>query len=231
MHSIHFKARHGTCRVVEQQPAWMMGACQARHVPCRYCGGMTKARRSGPDLTEAIKRTTLELGQELGYAKLSIEAIAARAGVGKHTVYRRWPSKGALLLDSLLSLNESALDYPDTGDVLVDLRHQIYATVDLLAGAPLGPLFQSLVGEAQHDPGVAAALNGRFIAPQADKTVARLKAARDQGQLSPDFDLDLAMAMLSGPLYFRLLITQEPLTHEYVDRVLDALFTGMGPRA
>ncbi|MFF3605939.1 TetR/AcrR family transcriptional regulator [Streptomyces sp. NPDC002463] len=191
---------------------------------------MTNARRSGPDLTEAIMRTTLELGQELGYAKLSIEAIASRAGVGKHTVYRRWPSKGALLLDSLLSLSESALDYPDTGDVVADLGRQIHEAVDLLAGAPFGPLFRALVGEAQHDPGVAAALNERFIAPQEDKTVARLRAARDQGQLSPDFDLDLAMAILSGPLYFRLLVTQEPLTRAYVDRVLAALFAGMGPR-
>lgn len=60
--------------------------------------------------------------------------------------------------------------------------------------------------------------------------VARLLVARDQGGLSPDFDLDLAMAILSGPLYFRLLITQEPLTHAYVDRILDALFAGMAPR-
>jgi AcrR family transcriptional regulator len=191
---------------------------------------MTNARRSGPDLTEAIMRTTLDLGQELGYAKLSIEAIAARAGVGKHTVYRRWPSKGALLLDSLLSLSQSALDYPDTGDVVADLRKQICAAVDLLSTAPFRPLFQAMIGEAQHDPGVASALNERFIAPQASKTVARLKSAREQGQLAPEFDLDLAMAILSGPLYFRLLITQEPLTHAYVERILDALFAGMGPR-
>lgn len=176
-------------------------------------------------------RTTLELGQEIGYAKLSIEAVAARAGAGKHTIYRRWSSKGALLLDSLLSLDEPGLDYPDTGDVVADLRAQIYAAVDLLAGPPFGPLFRALIGEAQHDSQVAAALNERFIAPQADKTVARLEAARDQGQLSPGFDLDLAMALLSGPLYFQVLITQEPLTHEYVDRILDALFAGMGPQS
>ncbi|OUC97263.1 TetR/AcrR family transcriptional regulator [Streptosporangium minutum] len=192
---------------------------------------MTDApHRRGADRTEAIMRTTLELGREIGYANLSIEAVAARAGAGKHTIYRRWSSKGALLLDSLLSLNGPGLDYPDTGDVVADLRAQIYAAVDLLAGASFGPLFQALIGEAQHDSRIAAALNERFIAPQADKTVARLKAARDQGQLSPGFDLDLAMAILSGPLYFQLLITQEPLTHEYVDRILDALFTGMGPR-
>ncbi|BFV60825.1 TetR/AcrR family transcriptional regulator [Kitasatospora sp. CMC57] len=199
-------------------------------MPCHYSGDMTTARRHGPDLTEAIMRTTLELGRELGYAKLSIEAIAARAGVGKHTIYRRWASKGALLLDSLLSVSPSDLDYPDTGDVLADLRQQIHEAVDLLGGAPFGPLFRALVGEAQQDPGVAAALNERFIVPQEARTVARLERAREQGQLSPDFDLELAMAVLSGPLYFRLLITQEPLTHGYVDRILDALFTGMGPR-
>ncbi|MEU3505254.1 TetR/AcrR family transcriptional regulator [Streptomyces hundungensis] len=181
----------------------------------------------GSDRTEAIMRTTLELGQEIGYAKLSIEAIAARAGAGKHTIYRRWPSKGALLLDSLLSLHESSLDYPDTGDLVADLRTQIHAAVDLLGKPPFGPLYRALVGEAQSNPLVAAALNERFITPQAALTVARLTTARDQGQLSPAFDLTLAMAILSGPLYFQLLITQEPLTHDYVDRVLNALFSGM----
>ncbi|WP_433247519.1 TetR/AcrR family transcriptional regulator [Streptosporangium sp. CA-135522] len=182
------------------------------------------------DRTKTIMRTTLDLAQEVGYAKLSIEAVAARAGVGKHTIYRRWPSKGALFLDSVLSLNETALDYPDTGDVMADLREQIYAAVDLLGRPPLGPLYQALVGEVQHNPAVAAELNDRFITPQADKTVARLKAARDQGQLAPDFDLDLAMEILSGPLYFRVLIAQQPLTHDYVDRMLEALFAGMRPR-
>ena len=182
------------------------------------------------DRTETIMRATLDLAREAGYAKLSIESVAARAGAGKHTIYRRWPSKGLLFLDSLLSLNEPVLDYPDTGDVVADLRRQIHAVIDLLGTAPWGPLYQALVGEAQHDPAVAAGLNERFIRPQEERTVARLEAAKNQGQLSPDFDLDLAMAILSGPLYFRFLIIQEPVTHDYVDRVLHALFAGMAPR-
>ncbi|TDD67908.1 TetR/AcrR family transcriptional regulator [Actinomadura darangshiensis] len=174
-------------------------------------------------------RTTLELGQEIGYGKLSIEAVAARAGASKHTIYRRWPSKGALLLDSLLSLHETDLEFPDTGDLRADLRAQVYAAVDLLGQPPFGHLFQALVGEAQYDPQVAASLNERFIAPYTDKTVARLKTAQDQGQLSPDFDLDLGMTLLSGPLYFQFLITQEPLTRERIDRLHHALFTGLAP--
>ena len=182
------------------------------------------------DRTGTIMRATLDLAREAGYAKLSIEAVAARAGVGKHTIYRRWPSKGLLFLDSLLSRNEPMLDYPDTGDVVADLRRQIHAVVDLLGTPPWGPLYQALVGEAQHDPAVAASLNERFIRPQAEKTVARLEAAKERGQISPDFDLELAMAILSGPLYFRFLIIQEPVTHDYVDRILQALFAGLEPR-
>lgn len=186
---------------------------------------MTRAQ----DRTETIMRATLDLAREAGYAKLSIEGVAARAGVGKHTVYRRWPSKGLLFLDALLTRNEPVLDYPDTGDVMTDLRLQTQAVVDLLGTPPWGPLYQALVGEAQHDPAVAAALNERFIGPQTERTIARLKEAQEQGQISAGFDLELGMAILSGPLYFTFLVTQEPLTHDYVERVFQALFDGMGP--
>lgn len=189
-----------------------------------------RATRSA-DRTETIMRATLDLAREVGYAKLSIEGVAARAGVGKHTVYRRWPSKGLLFLDALLSRNEPVLDYPDTGDVMADLLQQTHAAVDLLGTPPWGPLYQALIGEAQHDPAVAAALNERFIHPQAEKTVTRLKKAQKEGQIAADFDLALAMSILSGPLYFRFMITQEPVTHDYVDRVYQALFEGMAPKS
>ncbi|GAA4736871.1 TetR/AcrR family transcriptional regulator [Phytohabitans rumicis] len=181
------------------------------------------------DRTELIKQTTLELAQELGFTKLSIEAVAARAGVGKHTIYRRWPSKGALFLDALLPADAQALDIPNTGDIEADLRTQTYAAVDLLGRPPFGPLYQALLGEAQHDPSVAAALNERFIGPQAQRVRARLKLAQRQGQVAPELDLDLAFAILSGPLYFQFLIAQEIVTHGYIDRVFSALFAGMRP--
>ncbi|GGV32378.1 TetR family transcriptional regulator [Actinomadura cremea] len=192
---------------------------------------MTERRTArSADRTEAIVRATLDLAREVGYARLSIEAVAARAGVGKHTVYRRWPSKGALFLDAVFSLTESGLGHHDTGDVVADLREQMVRATNLLGRPPWGPLYQDLIGEAQHDPEVAAALNRRFIEPQTADTVARLRAAKEQGQLAPDFDLDVAMDILSGPLYFRFLITQEPLTADYIDRVLRAVFGGMSPR-
>ncbi|MFF5213453.1 TetR/AcrR family transcriptional regulator [Streptosporangium sp. NPDC000396] len=173
---------------------------------------------------------TLDLAREVGYAKLSIEAVAARAGVGKHTVYRRWPSKGLLFLDAVLSLNTTSLDHPDTGDIVADLRTVMTRAADLLGRPPWGPLYQDLIGEAQHDPEVAAALQRRFIEPQTADTLARLKVAKDRGQLAPDFDLAFAFDILSGPLYYRLLITQQPVTHDCIDRVLQGVFAGMSPR-
>jgi AcrR family transcriptional regulator len=180
--------------------------------------------------TETIMRTALDLAREAGYAKLSIEAVAARAGVSKHTIYRRWPSRGLLFLDAVLSLNAAGLDHPDTGDIVADLREVMTRAADLLGRPPWGPLYRDLIGEAQHDPDVADALNQRFIQPQTADTLARLQTAKDQGQIAPDFDLHLAMEVLSGPLYFRLLITGEPVTNDYIDRVLRAAFTGMAPR-
>nr|WP_055505197.1 TetR/AcrR family transcriptional regulator [Nonomuraea pusilla] len=182
------------------------------------------------DRTKTIMRAALDLARELGYAKLTIEAVAARAGVGKHTVYRRWPSRGLLFLDAVLSLNTSGLNHPDTGDIVADLRVVMTRAADLLGQPPWGPLYQDLIGEAQHDPEVAAALNRRFIEPQTADTLSRLKTAKEQGQLAPDFDPELAFEILSGPLYFRLLITQQPVTHDYIDRVLQAVFAGMAPR-
>ncbi|WP_260868016.1 TetR-like C-terminal domain-containing protein [Streptomyces sp. SAJ15] len=114
---------------------------------------------------------------------------------------------------------------------MADLREVMTKAVDLLGRPPWGPLYQALIGEAQHDPEVAAALNRRFIEPQAADTLTRLKAAKDRGELAGDFDIDLAFDILSGPLYYRLLITQQPITYDYIDRVLRAVFAGMSPRS
>jgi AcrR family transcriptional regulator len=183
------------------------------------------------DRTDAIMRATLEVAQEIGYAKLSIEAVAARAGVGKHTVYRRWPSKGMLFHDSVLSLLQPTADLPETDDVKADFRRRLHATVDMMASEPWGPLFQALAGEIQHDPVVAASLNERFFGPLEVHSAARIERAKAAGQIAPDFDPSLAQAMLAGPVYYRFLITQEPVTYAFVDGLIEALFAGMEPRA
>src|SRR3954452_824138 len=95
-------------------------------------------RRRGAARTEELLRVTLDLAAEVGYAGLTIEAVARRAGVGKHTVYRRWPSKAALLLDALSRVWTTDLDYHDTGDVRADLREQFLRSAPALASPPIG---------------------------------------------------------------------------------------------
>ncbi|QDY81013.1 TetR/AcrR family transcriptional regulator [Streptomyces qinzhouensis] len=170
-------------------------------------------------------RTTLELAQEVGYAKLSIEGIAARTGVGKHTIYRRWPSKGAVFLDALLSSIEADLGYPYTGDLVADLRVQMTHAVNLLAAPPYDRLYAALVGEAQHDPAVAKTLYERFIRPQSDRTIDRLKKAQEDGQLSSGLDLETTTAALYGAYYHKLLLTPFTLSSRDVELVLDVFFT------
>ncbi|QKW38320.1 TetR/AcrR family transcriptional regulator [Actinomadura sp. NAK00032] len=180
--------------------------------------------------TEAIRQAARDLVLESGYAKLSIEAVASRAGVGKHTIYRRWPSKGLLFLDAVLSLNTEDLVHRDTSDVVADTREVMVKATELLSRPPWGPLYRALLGEAQHDPDVAAGHRERFIRRQTDDLLRRLQAAKEQGQIAPDFELELAMDLLSGALYYRFLCTREPITRDYIDRLLNATSAGMSPR-
>jgi len=182
------------------------------------------------DRGAVIMQTALDLAREVGYAKLSVEGIAARAGVGKHTVYRRWPSKGALFLDAMLSALHSELGYDDTGDLVNDLRKQMNAARELVGGPDFGPLYAALVGEAQHDPAIAEALYERWIKPITDQTRDRLRSAQEQGQLSPEHDLDVVVALLYGPLYYRFLLIPGTYDAAFIDAVLAAAFSGLKPR-
>ncbi|MER0241733.1 TetR/AcrR family transcriptional regulator [Streptomyces sp. HSW2009] len=182
-----------------------------------------------PDRTQAVLQATLDLAQEVGYAKLSIEAITARAGVGKHTVYRRWPSKGHVFLDALLSKLQTNLGYPDTGDIVADLRTQMNAARSLLGEEKFGTLYAALVGEAQHDPAIARALHERWIEPLTVGTRGRLRKAQEAGQLRSDVDLEVVIAMLYGPLYYRFLLIPGQYDAAFVDAVLEAAFAGLRP--
>jgi AcrR family transcriptional regulator len=96
---------------------------------------------------------------EIGLRVLSIEAIAKRAGVGKTTIYRWWPSKSAVVLDSLRVHFDASIGFPDTGSVIEDLRRQLRSLIRLLRG-PAGAAVLALVAEGQHDQQLAQVLGG-----------------------------------------------------------------------
>ncbi|WP_433350144.1 TetR/AcrR family transcriptional regulator [Micromonospora sp. CA-111912] len=202
---------------------------------------MTTQRRATPNAArrnEASRRAILaaafELLQEVGYARVGIEGIAARAGVGKQTIYRWWPSKGAIVFDAFLSLSESEGGeppvLPDTGDLEADLAAVLRATVEELNDPRYDQPMRALATEIAHDPELAAVYAERLDGPLKEAKRQRLRSAQQAGQLAEDLDLDVAVEMIWGPLLNRWLHRSGPLTPEYADRVVTTALNGLRPR-
>jgi AcrR family transcriptional regulator len=182
---------------------------------------------------QAILTAAHELVREVGYRKLTIEAIAARAGVGKQTIYRWWPSKGAVVLDGMLAAvnDPDDLSLPDTGDIDADIRGVVRAIVEELADPTLSGTSRALTIEMQDDPDLADTMLQRLLAPQLAAVADRLRSAQEAGQLRPDLDLRVAVEMIVGPLYHRWLLRTAPLTEAYADTVTDLALRALKPHA
>jgi len=190
------------------------------------------SRRSQSSRT-AILAAALDLVGEVGYAKLSIERIAAEAGVGEQTIYRWWPSKGALLFDAFLTLADgqdgAPAGLPDTGDLAADLKLVLRATVAELNDPRYDGPMRALHTEIVHDPALAADYAERLDEPMRELKKDRLRAARQAGQLAEDVDLDVAVDLLFGPVLNRWLHRTGPLTPEYAEQVVDTALRGLRP--
>jgi AcrR family transcriptional regulator len=190
------------------------------------------ARRS-PRARRAILDATLALTAEVGYAALTVEAIAARAGVGKQTIYRWWPSKGAVLFDALLAANadaDGATALPDTGDLPADLRTLLRATAAELTDPSADRLNRAVAAEVQGDEGLGGELVRRLRRPQLDATAERLRRARAAGQIAEDADVEVAVELLFGPVFHRWLLRTGPLDDAYADRLVATVLAGLAPR-
>ena len=184
------------------------------------------ARRSERS-RQAILRSAFELCLERGYEKTTVEAIAEQAGVGKQTIYRWWPSKGAVILEAVNYVAGSVSDFPDTGDVVADLREQMSSVSALLASPDFAPAYRGVIAAAQSDPELARTLSGEIVAPRVAACIRRLERAQEQGEIRPDADLGVIVELLYGPFYHRLLLHTHPLDPEQVTTVLDLAFAGL----
>lgn len=187
-------------------------------------------RRRGAERTRELLAVTLDLATEVGYRGLSVEAIAARAGVGKHTIYRRWPSIAELLLDALSVVWISDLDYRTSGPVRADLREQFMRSSRALSTPPIGPVYRAVIAEAQADAALRATLYERFLATVEQRTLDRIARAQRDGQLVADANLEYAAEILSGTLYYRWLLTTRPVDENAIDGLLDMFMAAYGVR-
>ncbi|MFI1655664.1 TetR/AcrR family transcriptional regulator [Streptomyces sp. NPDC020472] len=212
----------------------------------------TGSAKTAPDASRRSERSrraifdaALALVSETGYAKTTIEGIAARAGVGKQTIYRWWPSKAAVLLDAFLDLaaraneasgwkdahgGEGASEIPDTGDLAADLKTVLRATVDELADPAFDGPTRALAAEGVVDPELGARFTEALLEPQLQYYVRRIEAAQAKGDIDPAVDPRVAVELLVGPLHHRWIHRTLPLTHAYADTLVDLALRGLAPR-
>ncbi|WP_037840829.1 TetR/AcrR family transcriptional regulator [Streptomyces sp. NRRL WC-3549] len=187
--------------------------------------------------SERSRRATLDAALELctekGYGRVTVEAIAARAGVSKKTIYRWWPSKGAVLLEAFIDAFVGATPFVDTGDIALDLRTHINSAVRIASTPPYGPAYAGILSEVHYDDALAEAVQEQLVGPRFSAAEARLRKARDQGQIPADADLPLAVEMLYGPVYYRHVLRKPPQDEatvaalvDHVLRSLDAVVDG-----
>lgn len=179
------------------------------------------ARRS-ERARQAILSAAAELVGEVGYSRLAVEAIAARAGVGKQTIYRWWPDKGALILDAYLALigADTGLSFPESPDLAADLRTVMHVAADSFASPAIEAPYRALLTAIQDDPALAGVLLDKLVKPWLAATRQRLYAAQLAGHISASANLDVAVELLYGPVYYRWLLRTGPVTREYVDTVV-----------
>ncbi|MBJ7451256.1 MAG: TetR/AcrR family transcriptional regulator [Blastococcus sp.] len=178
---------------------------------------------------QAILEAALHLIGESGYEQVSIEAIAKRAGVGKQTIYRWWPSKGAVVLEALQDRLATVVDFPDTGDIVEDLRTQMTGVVQLLGSVEAGRVYQGLLAAAQSDPALSRAHLEQVIEPATVAGHQRITRAQERGEIRADADGQALIDMLYGAIYYRLLLHTRPLEPEQIDAALDIAFRGLRP--
>ncbi|MFJ8023534.1 TetR/AcrR family transcriptional regulator [Streptomyces sp. NPDC096311] len=183
---------------------------------------------------QAILEATRELLVENGYARLSMEGVAARTGVGKPTVYRRWRSKGALVADAvrdgLLSTTPGRdLAPPNTGNAEQDLRAWLHRYT-LVATDPRNvPLALALTAAAAENPHDAEVLYQQLTGPQHAALVERLRSAADSGQLRADADVEAVADAVIGAVLFQLLTGNAAASPQRADALFDILLAGLRP--
>lgn len=162
------------------------------------------------DVTEAIRSAVFEELAAVGYARMSIEGIARRAGVGKTAVYRRWRSKLHLVLDLVSAVAVQGLPAPDTGSLEGDLRLLYEVTSRALRHPVAGQVIPDLQAEAARNPEIAEALQKALREGQQGVASGIVSAATARGELRGDLDEDLALDLISGPLYWRSVVVRGP---------------------
>jgi AcrR family transcriptional regulator len=175
---------------------------------------------------QRILKAALDLMEELAFAQVTAEAIAARAGVSKATIYRWWPNKAAVVIEAFRETFAPQLPLPNEGTLRDDLARQLRDFARLLSGSG-GRMLRSFIVAARSDPEVATAFRDIWRDPRRNEGREMLRQKREAGQLRGDADLDLALDVLFGPLYYCFLVKNEPPSQKYGEAIAELVIRGL----
>jgi len=187
--------------------------------------GRPRSDRARRDICDAFR----EILVADGFDKVRMEHVAARAGVGKATIYRHWPSKQALAHEVLLELANPHLAVPDVGDTRRELLATVVAPMRALTETAFGPVIRALLSEIARDPELGDPFRASVVQARRDEVGRVIARGIRRGDLRPDVDPDVATEMLVGPVYFRLMFGGQ-LDAEFAERIVDEVLQGWALR-
>jgi AcrR family transcriptional regulator len=177
----------------------------------------------------AILEAANELLEDKGFAAVTVEAIAERAGVSKATVYRWWPNKAAVIMDGFLSAVSSEVPFPRTGSAREDLRLHMRRLIRAFGGK-IGLTVAALIAEGHADPELAEALRSRWLSVRREEAKEILRRGTGSGELREDLDPEVSVDALYGPIYYRLFVGHARLEEGFADALVEHVFAGLRAR-
>jgi len=184
-------------------------------------------RRRNQRSHQAILKAAAELLEEKGYGDVCIEAIAARAGVGKQTIYRWWSCKAAVIMEAFAAQAARNHPTPDTGSVRQDLYQIMRQMFTVLTQTTVGAALTGLIAETQIDPNLAEAFREQFIKSRRQVTRTVLERGIARGELRKDLNLELAIDGIYGPVWYRMLLKHAPLDDTFAEDLVNFLIVGI----
>jgi AcrR family transcriptional regulator len=193
----------------------------------RFAYPTPRAERSKQAILDATREL---LADEGDVGSLTVEAVAARSGVAKTTIYRRWRDKWELALDAvMIDLLPRFADPVDVGDTRKELITFVDSVTKLWASPPYGPAMQGLISQIATEPELARVYREQVVEPRREQLRPVIERGIARGDLRPDTDLRLAHELLVGPILYRLLLSGPPLNRKLTTTLADAVLDSFSP--
>jgi AcrR family transcriptional regulator len=183
-------------------------------------------RKRSETSRQAILQAAFALLEEVGFDRMSIEGVAARAEVGKATIYRWWESRGVLAVEAFLTGVEPVIAFHDTGSAQDDMVAQMQALAQLYRG-PTGRFVREMIGASQSDPAMRNAFHDRFLAPRREAARAVFRRGQAAGEFRSGIDADAAIDALYSPIYYRLLASDGPIDEGEMSKIAELVLGGL----